>query len=88
MLDSFSGQMEQIMQSFNQFDEQRNERGMPSQIMLFASTWTPSMDAFMKSHMPTPMVAIGSKNEAAIYGGLKLVSTLCCKMWRCTHTRI
>ena len=62
------------MESYNEMNEQRNERNMPSQIMLFASTWTPSMDAFMKSHMPTPMVALGSKNEASIYGGVKLVS--------------
>ena len=44
-----------------------------SQMILLGSLWTPAVDAFVKKHMPDPVICIGSKNEAAVYGGIKMV---------------
>ena len=47
-----------------------------SQLILLGSLWTPAIDTFVKHYMPDRIICIGSKNEAAVYGGIKIVNML------------
>ena len=59
-------------------DVKVNKEQIPtdSQLILFGSLWTPAIGAFVKHYMSDCVVCIGSKHEAAVYGGIKIVNIL------------
>ena len=61
------------MERWNEVKKDQNEIPSDKQMVLLGSIWTPVIDAFVKKHAPDPVICIGAKSEAAMYGGLKMV---------------
>ena len=59
-------------------DVKVNKEQIPtdSQLILLGSLWTPAIGAFVTHYMSDCVVCIGSKHEAAVYGGIKIVNML------------
>lgn len=66
-------QVYEIMERWHAVRGNRVEDLIGRQVLLLASLWSPAILAFVKRHVPHPIVCIGRKSEAAMYGGVHMV---------------
>ncbi len=67
----------------NRWKKEPRIEAQDRQILAFGSLWNRAIQEFSKKYMPDRLICIGSKAEAAVYGGLDMVNFACFQAHDC-----
>ncbi|CAH1780075.1 unnamed protein product [Owenia fusiformis] len=79
--DILTGQMTEqiklIMRKYMMLMKERCKQSLPQQTIVMSSKWTTGIQSFVRAYTPEAPVLITCKFEAAIFGGVKQIVTVC-----------